>query len=178
MSILSEMKTLAGRRRIKWQDREGTLETLILYEDIHMGKRAKDLCDSLSQRLSCKLDMSFWSFEVLRVPHLLRAVAETARRATLIIIAADGQRQPPSVVKTLAAMFSYGQPNSESALVALLGMPAGHRQDFSPAYACLKQAVSATGTAFFSEVIELERRSWGSDKPDRRQQSRELCKVN
>ena len=178
VSILLEMKTLAGRHRIERQDLEGILEILVLYEDIIMAKRAKDLCDSLAQRLRCKLDLSFWSFEVLRVTHLLWAVAETARSATLIIVAADGQRQLPSVVKTLVAMFSYGKPNAASAVAAMLGMPAGHRQDFSPAYASLQQALSATGTAFFSEVIELDERSWGSGRSDRRGQSRELCKVD
>jgi len=158
VSILSEMNTLAGRHGNARQEAEVMHDILVLYGDVGMGKRAKLLCDSLADGLGerCKLDVSYWSFEVLRFPDLLRAVAETARRATLIVLAADGKRPLPCWVKTLVAMFLYGEPNGECAVEALLGMPAEHGPDFSPAYAYLKRTASAARLALFSQLIELD----------------------
>jgi hypothetical protein len=152
------MNTLAGRHGNAGVVAEVIHDILVLYEDVGMGKRAKVLCDSLENGLGerYKLEVSYWSFEVLRFTDLLRAVAETARRATLIVVAADGKRPLPSWVKTLVAMFLYGEPNGECAVVALLSMPSEHGQDFSPAYAYLKRTASAAQLALFSHVIELD----------------------
>ena len=42
----------------------GTFEVLIVYDSVRAGKRAKEVCDRLGQRLApgCELNLSVWSF--------------------------------------------------------------------------------------------------------------------
>src|SRR6266446_6021348 len=70
------------------------MEMLIVYESVRSGKHAKELCDHLGQQIDpeCELNLSVWSLSALQLPPLPWAAACEAERATLLIVAVNGDK--------------------------------------------------------------------------------------
>ena len=78
-------------------------DVLIVYDSVRSGKRAKELCDRIGQQLApdYKLNLSIWRLSALELlPPLARAAAREAERATLLIVAVDGDKTLPRTVKS------------------------------------------------------------------------------
>jgi len=69
---------------------------------VRSGKRAKEFCDRLGQHLApdSKLNLSLWSLSALQLlPVMAQAAAREAERATLLIVAVNGDKTLPRPVK-------------------------------------------------------------------------------
>jgi len=126
---------------------------LIVYDSVRSGKRAKELCDRLGQH--CELNLSVWSLSALRLPALARAAAHEAERATLLIVAVNGDETLPRHVKTCLYWCARAIHAADGALVAQLHGILKMNEELCPAYGCLKQIAHYAGVRFFSEVVEL-----------------------
>src|SRR5882672_5908011 len=128
-------------------------DVLIVYDSVRSGKRAKELCDRLGQHR--ELSLSVWSLSALRLPALARAAAHEAERATLLIVAVNGDETLPRHVKTCLYWCARAIHAADGALVAQLHGILKMNEEFCPAYDCLRQIAHHAGVQFFSEVIEL-----------------------
>src|SRR6267378_8100973 len=96
------------------------LGVLIVYDSVRSGKRAKDLCDRLAQRLprNCKLNLSVWSLSALQLPTLAQAAAGEAEHAALLIVAVNGDETLPRHVETCLHRCARAIHAVDGALVA------------------------------------------------------------
>ena len=143
-----------------------SLDVLIIYDSVRSGKRAKDLCDRLAQRLprNCRLNLSVWSLSALQLPTLAQAAAGEAEHAALLIVAVNGDETFPRHVKTFLHRCARAIHAADGALVAQFHSILKMNEELCPAYGCLKQIAHHTGLRFFSEVVaqpeeELDRSS-------------------
>ena len=134
-----------------------TPDVLIVYDSVRSGKRAKELCDRLGQQLApdCKLNFSVWSLSALQLPTLAQAAASAAEHAALLIVAVNGDKPLPRLVKSCLHRCARAIHAADGALVAQLHGILKMNEEFCPAYDCLRQISHHAGVQFFSEVIEL-----------------------
>ena len=133
------------------------LDVLIVYDSVRSGKRAKELCDRLGQQLApdCKLNFSVWSLSALQLPTLAQAAASAAEHAALLIVAVNGDKPLPRLVKSCLHRCARAIHAADGALVAQLHGILKMNEEFCPAYDCLRQIAHHAGVQFFSEVVEL-----------------------
>src|SRR3989454_8098140 len=134
------------------------LDMLLVYDSVRSGKRAKELCDRLGQQLApdCKLNLSVWSLSALQLlPTIARAAASEAERATLLIVAVNGDKTLPRPVKSCLHWCACGIRAADGALVAQLHGILKMNEELCPAYVCLREIAHHAGVRFFSEVVEL-----------------------
>src|SRR6267142_1220878 len=134
-----------------------SLDVLIVYDSIRSGKRAKELCDRLGQRLApdCELNLSVWSLSALQLPTRAQAAASAAEHAALLIVAVNGDKTLPRPVKSCLHRCARAIHAADGALVAQLHGILKINEELSPAYGCLRQIAHHAGVQFFSEVVEL-----------------------
>src|SRR6266436_3542726 len=135
-----------------------SLDVLIVYDTVRSGKRAKDLCDRLGQQLApdCKLNLKVWSLSALQLlPTMAQAAASEAEHAALLIVAVNGDKTLPQLVKNCLHSCARRIRAADGALVAQLHGIVKMNEEFCPAYDCLRQIAHHAGVQFFSEVIEL-----------------------
>jgi len=134
------------------------LGVLIVYDSVRSGKRAKELCDRLGRQFTpdCELNLSVWSLSALELlPPLAQAAASEAEHAALLIVAVNGDKPLPRLVKSCLHRCARAIHAADGALVAQLHGILKMNEEFCPAYDCLRQIAHHAGVQFFSEVIEL-----------------------
>src|SRR6266446_7013951 len=134
-----------------------SFEVLIVYDSVRSGKRAKELCDRLGQQLAldCELNLSVWSLCALQLPTLARAVAHEAERATLLIVALNGDQTLPQSIKNCLHWCARGIHATDGALVVQIHGILKMNKELCQAYGCLREIAHYAGVLFFSEVVEL-----------------------
>jgi len=133
-------------------------DVLIVYDSVRSGKRAKELCDRIGQQLApdYKLNLSIWRLSALEIlPPLARAAAREAERATLLIVAVNGDKTLPRPVKSCLHWCARGTRVANGSLVAQLHGILKMNEELCPAYVCLREIAHHAGVRFFSEVVEL-----------------------
>ena len=135
----------------------GTSEVIIVYDSVRAGKRAKELCDCLGQRLApgYELNPSVWSLSALELPLVARVAAREAERAALLIVAVNGDKNLPQAVKNCLHRGARGIHTAGGALVAQLHGILKVNEELCQACGCLRQIARHAGVGFFSEVVEL-----------------------
>jgi len=140
------------------ETRTSSSEVLIVYDSVPSGKRAKELCDRLGRQFTpdCELNLSVWSLSALELlPPLAQAAASEAEHAALLIVAVNGDKPLPRLVKSCLHRCARAIHAADGALVAQLHGILKMNEEFCPAYDCLRQIAHHAGVQFFSEVIEL-----------------------
>src|SRR6267154_597231 len=134
------------------------MEVLIVYDNIRSGKRAKELCDRLAQQLApdSELNFSVWSLTALQLlPTMAQADARAAEHAALLIVAVNGDKTLPRLVKSFLHRCARSIHAADGALVAQLHGILKMNEELSPVYGCLRQIAHHAGVRFFSEVVKL-----------------------
>jgi|GEM_PF-1930273 len=134
-----------------------TFEALIVYDSVRAGKRAKEFCDRLGQRLApgCELNLSVWSLSALGIPAVARAAAREAERATLLIVAVNGDKRLPRPVRNCLHWCARRIHPTDGALVAQLHGILKMKKELCQACGCLREIAHHAGVHFFLEVVEL-----------------------
>src|SRR5882672_7657790 len=135
-----------------------SVDVLIVYDSVRSGKRAKELCDRLGKQLApdCKPNLSVWSLSALQLlPTMAQAVARAAEHAALLIVAVNGDKTLPRLVKSFLHRCARAIHAADGALVAQLHGILKMNEELCPAYGCLREIAHHAGVRFFSEVIEL-----------------------
>ena len=129
---------------------------LIVYEDLPAGKKAKEVCDSLTQRLGkpWRMNLELLNFDSL---HLTKPSAGSFDRDFVIISCGNGKL--PKTVRGWIDSFA-AQPEFSGALVGLIAVspwePTGRRTTRS----FLAAAARRRGMKFFSMTYAV-----GNKKP-------------
>lgn len=132
------------------------LDMVILYDSLHAGQRAKELCSRVAGRLGDAYDMKFhcWNFSMLSNPVAARFVTIQVMSAPCLIVACNGNDDLARPVETFLTQSTRAMRASGTALVAQLhGIPGGKEEQL-PAHRSLKQIAASAGIPFFSEVIK------------------------
>ena len=139
------------------ETRTSTSEVLIVYDSVRAGKRAKEFCDRLGQRLvpGSELNLSVWSLSALGLPAVARAAAREAERAALLIVAVNGDKRLPQPVKNCLHWCARRIHATGGVLVAQLHGILKMNEELCQACDCLSEIAHYTGVRFFSEVVEL-----------------------
>ena len=135
-----------------------SMDVLIVYDSVRSGKRAKELCDRLGQRLApdCKLNLSVWSLSALQLlPAMARAAASEAEHAALLIVAVNGDKTLPRPIKSFLHRCGGAIHAADGALVAQLHGIFKMNEKLCPVCVCLREIAHHAGVRFFSEVVEL-----------------------
>ena len=134
----------------------GRLEVLIVYEDLPAGKKAKEVCDSLTQRLGkpWRMNLELLNFDSL---HLTKPSAPSFDRDLTIISCGNGKL--PKSVRDWIDSFA-AKPKFSGALVGLIAVapwgPTGRRTT----HGYLAAAARRRGMKFFSMTYPI-----GNEKP-------------
>jgi hypothetical protein len=112
------------------------LDVLIVYDSVRSGKRAKELCDRLTQQLApdCELNLSVCSLSALQLPTLALAAASEAEHAALLVVAVNGDKTFPRSVRNCLYWCARGIRADDGALVAQLHGILRINEELSPAY--------------------------------------------
>jgi hypothetical protein len=134
-----------------------TPDVLIVYDNVRAGKRAKELCDRLGQRLvpDSALNFSAWSLSALGLPPVAQAAAREAESAALLIVAINGDKNLPQAVKNGLHRCACGIHTAGGAIVAQLHGILKMNEELCQACGCLRQIAHHAGVDFFSEVVQL-----------------------
>jgi hypothetical protein len=105
------------------READASVSAFIIYEDVAAGKRAKETCDVLAQRLGLnwKLGMKLFSFMSLRGLQMRREAAAAATNANLVVFSCHHEELPFEVWEWIELFLP--RPDRPTALVALLASP-------------------------------------------------------
>lgn len=129
-----------------------TLNAFIVYEDVHAGKRAKEMCDLLAENLGrhWRVDSELWNFRALQVPRLREIAAENAGIADMAIVSCFGADLPEAVTEWLDSWTM--RPNRAVALIGLFPEEELDPDSIPSARATLVRAARRGGMRFFSPL--------------------------
>ncbi len=138
------------------------LDVLIIYENLPAGKKAKEVCDSLTQRLGqpWQMELELHNFDSL---HLKEPSAVPFDRDLIIVSCGNGKL--PKSVGSWIDSFAV-QPRFSGALVGLIGVSTWERSGRRTTESYLAAAARRRGMKFFSMIYPLE-----NEKPT------EVCKT-
>jgi hypothetical protein len=132
------------------------LDMVILYDSLHAGQRAKELCDRLAAQLetNCALRFHCWSFSVLSDAVAARVVSLQVMTAPCLIVAFNANDDLARPVTEFLRQSARVLHAAGTALVAQLhGIPGGKEEQL-PALRCLQGIAATAGVPFFSEVVK------------------------
>ena len=95
--------------------------TVMIYEDVAAGRRAKHFSDRLLHALGdgCEDVRNLWSFDVLGLTHVRNWAVAAARTADLVIVSASGQRALSREAAEWLEMWAWLLDDTKPALLAL-----------------------------------------------------------
>lgn len=141
---------------ISTETQEHALDMVILYDNVHAGQRAKELCSRVAGRLGDAYDMKFhcWNFSMFSNPVAARFVTIQIMSAPCLIVAFNGNDNLARPVAEFLRQSARALRAAGTALVAQLhGIP-GRKEEQLPAFRCLQEIAATAGIPFFSEVIK------------------------
>ena len=131
---------------------DARLDVLIIYENLPAGKKAKEVCDSLTQRLGqpWQMELELHNFGSLQ----LREPTAVPFDRDLIIVSCGNTKLPKSVGNWIDS-FAV-QPRFSGALVGLIGVSPWERKGRRTTESYLAAAARRRGMKFFSLVYPME----------------------
>jgi hypothetical protein len=109
-----------------------SLRAFIVYENLASGKRAKEVCDRLTESLGpgWNIEIEMYSYRSFRMLALRRIAATAATHANLVIFSCHGEELPVEVSEWTEHWLAH--PVCPTALVALLtGAPDQTRKPYA-----------------------------------------------
>jgi hypothetical protein len=108
-----------------------TIQVVIAFEDLAAGKRAKQVYDYLTHRLTdFEFDHEVWKFSALECPRLLEAAARQAAAADIVMLSLHGHKEIPQTVKDWIEAW-LGENGNPTALVVLFDRDNQNFQEMS-----------------------------------------------
>ncbi len=131
---------------------DSCLSAFIIYEDVAAGKRAKETCDIVAQRLGddWQIEIEMSSFRSLHVPQGRRSAALAAANANLVVYSYRTRDLPFEVRKWTESCLK--RPGRPMALLALLDAPICHTGP-PPVNEYLAGLAHRRGMQFFSHCL-------------------------
>jgi hypothetical protein len=128
------------------------LSAFIVYEDVATGKKAKEVCDMVAERLGpgWRIEIEMSSFKALGMPQLRQIAIATVARANLVIFSCHVGALPFEVWAWTELWLM--RPVRPTALVALLGGAPGQTGHSCAAGEYLAGVARRRGLDYFSHL--------------------------
>ncbi|HEY3861967.1 MAG TPA: hypothetical protein VGO59_08770 [Verrucomicrobiae bacterium] len=128
------------------------LKAFIVYESVAAGKRAKEICDMVSDRLGdgWKIEIEMSSFKSLRIEEVRQNAAAAVADANIVIFSCRHRDLPADVLNWTKAWPM--RTLHSAALVALLSDDAGQTKKTPAVKQFLADAARQRGMDYFSHL--------------------------
>ena len=140
--------------RIEWTprwDHEPKFKVVIIYEDGSTGKRAKLFYDKLIHQLEdeCVFSLQLWSFQVLAIPEIRKAAADSTAEADFVIFSLRGEAELPPGLRMWIETWPRQIFDKDPMLIALVDKTTarGDRNALTLAY--LREVAQTNRMLFF-----------------------------
>jgi hypothetical protein len=129
-----------------------SLSAFIVYENVATGKRAKELCDMVTERLGpgWNMEIEMSSFESLRMPRARQIAVAAVPRANLVVFSFREGDLPFEVWAWTELWLT--RPVRPTALVALVAAAAGRTGKPCAAERYLEGVARRRGLDYFSDL--------------------------
>ena len=129
-----------------------SLSAFIVYEDVATGKKAKEVCDMVTERLGpgWRIEVEMSSFKALAVPQQRQIAIAAVARANLVIFSCHGGALPFEVWAWTELWLMH--PVRPTALVALLDGTPGQTGHACAAEKYLAGLARRRGLDYFSHL--------------------------
>jgi hypothetical protein len=132
-----------------------TFSAVIAYEDSVTRNRALQTCDRIMQKLwrDVEFDFSWWRFDFLRDPAIVRAAADAAARSDLILVSAHAGRElSPAVQRWIETWLVRREPG-RGVLVAMIGTAEDQLKGWTPIHVYLREAAQRANMDYLPQVL-------------------------
>ena len=123
------------------------LRTVLIYEDIAVGVRARWFCERLAHALDCTLEEKMWNFDLLGVREVRMASAIAGRKADILIVSVSGRKELPGTIRVWLDMWLLLLRKKRPALVGLFN--SSPQQKIASVHAYLSTVSERGGIDFF-----------------------------
>jgi hypothetical protein len=117
---------LSGAHIGDWTD-ENILKTLLIYEDVAAGVRARWFCKGLARTLDCRLEEQMWNFSVLGIREVRSLSLSGARKADILVVSISREMELPCTIRTWLEMWLSLLKKKKPALVGLFASSSQQR---------------------------------------------------
>ena len=149
-----------SERQIEWTprwDHEPNSKVVIIYEDGPTGKRAKLFYDKLIHQLEDECVFSLlWSFQVLAIPEIRKAAADSIAEADLVIFSLRGEAELPARLRLWIETWPRQIFDRDPMLIALVDKTTA-RDDRNALTLAYLRDVAQTNRMLFGHTFSLDK---------------------
>jgi len=148
--------------RIEWKarwDHEPKFKVVIVYEDGPTGKRAKLFYDKLIHQLEdeCVFSLQLWSFQVLPIPEIRKAAADSIAEADLVIFSLRGEAELPARLRMWIETWPRQIFDRDPMLIALVDKTTARDDRNALTLAYLRDVAQTNRMHFFGNTFPLDK---------------------
>jgi len=148
--------------RIEWTprcDQEPKFKVVIIYEDGSTGKRAKLFYDKLIHQLEdeCVFSLQLWSFQVLAIPEIRKAAADSIAEADLVIFSLRGEAELPARLRMWIETWPRQIFDRDPMLIALVDKTTARDDRNALTLAYLRDVAQTNRMHFFGRTFPLDK---------------------
>jgi hypothetical protein len=148
--------------RIEWKarwDHEPKFKVVIVYEDGPTGKRAKLFYDKLIHQLEdeCVFSLQLWSFQVLTIPEIRKAAANSIAEADFVIFSLRGEAELPARLRMWIETWPGQIFDRDPMLIALVDKTTARDGRNALTLAYLRDVAQTDRMLFFGHTFPLDK---------------------
>ena len=151
-----------SERQIEWTprwDHEPNSKVVIIYEDGPTGKRAKLFYDKLIHQLEdeCAFSLQLWSFQVLAIPEIRKAAADSIAEADFVIFSLRGEAELPPRLRMWIETWPGQNFDRDPMLIALVDKTTARDGRNALTLAYLRDVAQTDRMLFFGHTFPLDK---------------------
>ena len=148
--------------RIEWTprwDHEPKFKVVIIYEDGSTGKRAKLFYDKLIHQLEdeCVFSLQLWSFQVLAIPEIRKAAADSIAEADFVIFSLRGEAELPPRLRMWIETWPRQFFDRDPMLIALVDKTTARDDRNALTLGYLRDVAQTNRMPFFGHTFPLDK---------------------
>jgi hypothetical protein len=130
------------------------LRTVVIYEGIAAGMRARWFCERLAHALDCTLEEKMWNFDVLGIREVRMASAIAGRKGDILIVSVSGDTELPGTIRVWLDMWLLLLSKKKPALVGLFNSTP--QQKIESVHSYLSTVAERGGMGFFPREMSAQ----------------------
>ena len=147
---------LSGSQTDETSKESEVISAVIAYEDSITRNRALRTCDRIVQKFwkDVEFNFSWWRFDFLRDPAIVRAAADAAARSDLILISAHAGRELSASVQRWIETWLVRREPGRGVLVAMIGTAEDQLRGWTPIHVYLREAAQRATMDYLPHVLD------------------------